>query len=97
MDVSDSVALAVQPVDGKYGQVLDAHAVPNSCSFGKGMTVNGHLHCARVYDEHDDYAAEVQFPTSCWAPSMCCCTSTLLIQQSHMLSDWSLCCVDKRI
>ncbi len=54
MDVSDSVAQAVQPVDGKYGQIHDAHAVPNSCSFGKGMTVNGHLHCARVYVELDD-------------------------------------------
>ncbi len=53
MDVSDSVAQAVQPVDGKYGQVHDAHAVPESCSFGKGMTVNGHLRRACVYHEHD--------------------------------------------
>ncbi len=57
MDVSDSVAQAVQPVDGKYGQVHDAHAVPDSCSFGKGVTVNGHLHCARVYNELDDNTA----------------------------------------
>ncbi len=57
MNVSDSVAQAVQPVDGKYGQVHDAHAVPESCSFGKWMPVNGHLHCARVYDGHDCKAA----------------------------------------
>ena len=44
MNVSDSMTKTVQPVYGKNGQVHDTDAVPQGCSLGKGMVVNGNLH-----------------------------------------------------
>ena len=43
MNVPDSVAQAIQPVDGEYGQVHQAHAVPQCGSLGEWVILNGDL------------------------------------------------------